>query len=295
MHRSTVHGVAFAVVAACVVPLPVAAGLVFEQVTRGEGEAASAMNMTSRVWASGDGTKIEILAAGDNPMFKEGSYMLMRPKDTAMIIVNPQDETYMRFDVGQMAAMAGQMAQRQDQAMEQAGHGSMKPRVTNAKTETLVDEAGPAMLGFPTHHQKFHITYTMTTTMGGMEMAMDTDSIEEVWSTEAIGDVPTAKLLGDGGGMSNSELSKVGKGADIKGIPLKRIVTTTTKMGGKGFGMGMMSKMANKGMKPSRMFMEITKIEQRDIPASTFRVPAGYAEIDMFGGGKMPDLNDPGN
>jgi hypothetical protein len=289
-------------VAVFLFPTLASAGLVFEQTQRGDGEGAEMMNATTRVSVSDKGAKIEFLKiAANNPLFTAGSYILMRPKDTGMIIVNPADETWARFDPSQMAAMAGQMMQQRDQQMKESSHGDMRTRVSDPTVKVLVDEAGPEMLGRPTRHRKVHVTYTLTQPMGGMQMDMMTDATEEVWFTEAV-DLPSVKFLsGAGGGdfMGSSALAKVSEvseAARVPGLPLKRVTTSTTKMGGKGMGMGMMSKMMNKNMKPSTITLEITKLEERDLPASLFAIPAGYAETDLFGGGaKMPDLNDPGN
>ena len=268
-----------------------AAGLVFEQVTRSEGDAE--LNMSTRVWVSEQGARIETLAGPENPIFRKGSYMLRRPNDTAMIIVDPVKKTYMRFDGAQMMQSL-QQAQGPD-----AGRGS-KPATSDAKVEKLLDEEGPALLGYPTRHHIFHIMSTVVRSMAGTEMTMATDSTEESWSTEALGDAAVAKLLSGLGGMPGSSgmSSELRKGAEIKGIVLKRIVNSTTKMiPGKGFGAagGMMSKMMNKNTKPSKTITEITKLEKENPPASLFVIPADYTETDLFGGGsRMPNLNAPG-
>jgi hypothetical protein len=178
----------------------------------------------------------------------------------------------------------------------------MSAKVSDPKAEKLLDEDGGPMLGYPTRHYKFHITYATTQPMGGgNEMVIANDSTEEIWATEALGEEGAAKLLAGGGGggiQGSSELSKIavaGEGAKVPGVVLKRITVTTAKSAGKGFGMGMMNKMMNKSMsKPTKTTVEITRIEKKDLPASMFRVPAGYTETDMFGGANtMPDLNDP--
>jgi hypothetical protein len=293
MNRKNVRISGLAVVAFLgLLPLPAAADLVYEQVTRGEGEAAKAMNMTSRVWVSERGAKMEILAGPDNPSFKKGNYILTRPNDPGMTIVDPDKKTYTRFEVGQMV-----QAMQAPQRGQDGGRGG-KPTITDATSEKLLDEEGPALLGYPTRHQKYHISYTTTMSMAGTEMVTATDSIEETWSTEALGESVAKLLAGIGRMPGSSEMSQLGearKAIQIKGVVLKRTVTSTSKMiPGKGFGGGMMAKMMNKNMKPSETTTEVTKLEKQAIPASMFAIPADYTETDMFGGGsKMPNLNDP--
>ena len=282
-------------------PLPALAGLVLEQTTRGEGEAAQMMNGKSRISVSELGAMVEMLEMAENPMFKAGSYILMRPNDgQAMTVVNPSDKTYFRFDMGQMASMGSQMVGQQQQRMRESSHGDMSTKVSDPKVEKLLDEDGGSILGYPTRHYKFHIMYVTTQPMGPSQMDIMMDSTEELWTTEAVADPGAVKMLSGGGALpGSSELSKiaaVAEAARVPGVVLKRITISTSKVGGKGMGMGMMSKMMNKSAnKPTKTTVEVTKLEKKDLPASTFRVPPGYTETDMFGGGAMPDLNDPGN
>ena len=215
----------FALACLFLLPLPALAGLVIEQSSRGEGEAAQMMNGKTRVSVSEAGAKVEMLEmAAENPIMKAGSYMLMRPNDTGMTVVNPADKTWFRFDVGQMMGMAGQVAGQHQQQMRNSSQGDMSTKISDPKVEKLVDEDGGMMLGYPTRHYKFHITYTTTQPMGGShEMNMVNDSTEEIWATEAIGEAGAAKMLSGGGGDARLVgAEQVGGGVGSRQGPRRR-------------------------------------------------------------------------
>jgi hypothetical protein len=66
-----------------------------------------------------------------------------------------------------------------------------------------------------------------------------------------------------------------------------------TNMGGLGgIAAGMMNKM---GGQPTKTTTEITSVQELELPADTFEVPAGYREVQLFQTGPaMPDLNSVG-
>jgi hypothetical protein len=98
---------------------------------------------------------------------------------------------------------------------------------------------------------------------------------------------PSVKELADAQGIMN-----------IEGFPLRTVTEQTTKMdvGIRGFGAGIAQRMANRmggGGGPTTTTMEVTDIEEVDVPAETFVLPAGYTETQLFQTGPdVPDLNN---
>lgn len=276
---------------------PAFAGLVFKQTTKGGDDASRGVNQTTRVAIDVGGAKIEFLDAA-NPLMPAGSYMLMRPDDDAMILVNPKDKTYATIDfAAMMQSMAGMMGQ-QDQAMGEQGvtREASKPVV-----EKLLEEDGGTILGRPTKHFRFRMRWTMTMNMGpGMAMILENDSTEDSWVAELAIDPKIARAFANmgGGAALPKDMQAIAEAQKemMKGLPLKRIVTTKTNMTGTGM-MAAAAKMANReGSKPSTMTTEVVELSEEKVPASTFAIPAGYSETEMMSPGmKMPDMNRPPN
>jgi hypothetical protein len=67
-------------------------------------------------------------------------------------------------------------------------------------------------------------------------------------------------------------------------------------MGMRGFGSGLAQRMANRAMGGAgnvTTTIEVKDIEEADIPADTFELPAGYTETQLFQTGPdVPNLND---
>jgi hypothetical protein len=94
--------------------------------------------------------------------------------------------------------------------------------------------------------------------------------------------------LADAQGLSN-----------VEGFPLRTVTAQTTKvdMGMRGFGAGLAQRMANRAMGGgggnTTTTIEVTDIEEVDVPAETFVIPAEYTETQLFQTGPdVPDLNN---
>jgi hypothetical protein len=266
----------------------------------------------------GEGTKTEVVESvfegnnarisfleGADPMMGVGGYMLMR--GNSLYFVNPSQRTYMRMDEAEMQAMSEQARQSQRRVDEASG-GDGATELKNFEFQPLLDEEGPAMLGYPTRHYKYRLKYKLSKPipgqMGGMTMDTTVDRTDEFWAT-------TGLTLEGPRGMRLDPSSEDGEDADLprevleaegvmdgKGFKLKSTsdLDEAASMGG---AMGMMAKIASAGMGgstdkvKSRTTTEVLEIREASVPQGTFDLPAGYTETSMMGpGGSMPDLND---
>lgn len=265
------------------------AGLTMKQKSTGDGDGA-ALNSTSRIFLDTGGAKIEFLDSA-NPMMPAGSYMLIRPDDDGMILVNPEKKTYSVFDLGAMMQSMSAMMGQQDQGGE-----AMKREFSKPLVEKLLEEDGGTMLGYSTRHYRWHTQWTMSMNLPmGMSMTVENDSVEDVWVADIALDpriMRNFENFASGLQLPDDMRQIVAAEKDKqKGIPLKRIaVTTTTTTGG-----GMMAKMmerSGRGNKPVRVTTEVLELSEAKIPASTFAIPAGYTETELMSPGmKMPTLN----
>jgi hypothetical protein len=261
------------------------AGVTFTQVTTVDGQKTS----VSKVSAEGDNAKMEVVEGADNPFMPRGSYMLIA--DGEMLLVNPAARTYSRFDASMldgMAAMAGQM------------------QITDVKFEKTVDEPGEAIEGYPTRHYQFKSSWSMG--IQGMPMKTEQSTVEDLWTTTAI-DMP-AQPTGLSGGAMPSQVTALVENQglrQVEGLPLRHITVQSTKMnmgampGLGGLGAALGGRMlggaggrggAGGGNGETKTTIESVDIEEVAIPASTFALPGGYQETQLFQNGPaIPNLN----
>jgi hypothetical protein len=259
-------------------------GLTFTAVTSTDGKTSS----TAQVWSDGTKTKSLVTTTVENPIMPAGSYILVN--DQGMYLVNPEASTYARFDVSMLEGMT--------QALNESGIGSTFEFKDIAIEKTL-DEAGESIEGYATRHYQFKSTWKMV--VAGSPMTTQVDSVEDIWTTTEIALPAQARASFDQSALPPSvqELADAQGIMNVEGFPLRTVTVQTTKMdmGMRGFGAGLAQRMANRAMGGgggnSTTTVEVKDIEEADIPAETFELPAGYTETQLFQTGPdIPDLNN---
>lgn len=258
------------------------AGVTFTQITTVDGEETS----VTKISADGDNAKMEMVESPDNPFMPPGSYMLVA--DSEMLLVNPAARTYARFDASMfegMAAMAGQM------------------EFTDVKFEKVVDEPGETIEGYATRHYRFKSSWNMS--LQGMPMKTESSTVEDLWTTTAI-DLPAMPMGSSGGGTPSQVTALIENQGlrQVEGVPLKHVSVQSTKtsmgampgLGGLGARLGgrMLGGAAGAagGGGDTTTTVEVTDIEEVDLPAATFAIPDGYQETQLFQTGPaIPNLN----
>lgn len=258
------------------------AGVTFTQITTVDGEKTS----VTKVSADGGNAKMEIVESPDNPFMPPGSYMLAAGNE--MLLVNPAARTYARFDASMFEGMAGMAGQME---------------FTDIKFEKVVDEPGETIEGYATRHYRFKSSWNMS--LKGMPMKTESTTVEDLWTTTAI-DLP-AMPMGSSGGGTPSQVTTLAENQglrQVEGAPLKHVSVQSTKtsmgampgLGGLGARLG--GRMlggavgAAGGGGDTTTTVEVTDIEEVDVPAATFAIPDGYQEAQLFQTGPaIPNLN----
>jgi hypothetical protein len=246
------------------------AGTSFTQLTTVNGQRAA----VTKILTDGGNAKAELVEmATANAFMPAGSYLLVEAGD--MYLVNPAARTYARFDPAMIEGMAQMM-------------GRME--VSDVAFEKVRDEPGESLLGYPTRHYQFKSSWSMG--MQGMPMKTEISVVEDIWATSAIEmpDMPSA-FAGAAGALPEQVQAIVNAqgSRNVDGFPLKQVSVQSTKinMGG-GLG-GLGARMAGAGGGDSTTTMEVTELEQLDVPAATFELPAGYQQTELFPNG-LPNL-----
>jgi hypothetical protein len=242
------------------------AGTYYEAVTRGEGGRGAKMaDSTVHAWIDGDNAKIQFVES-ENPIMGNGTYLITKDGGKTVYLVNPKEKTYATWDMDAMMNFAG---------------GAMKMmnmKFSEPKVEELGHEAGAAILGMPTTHYSYRTSYTMSMSFMGMKNETRTVSEQQIWATPKLAapafGVWLRKTPPSFGG--NEDLQKLVKAEmeKVHGIPLKVVTKTTSTNEKKGTS------------ETSTTTMEVTKLDETSIPASTFEIPSGYKETQLFPGGE---------
>jgi hypothetical protein len=245
-------------------------GLTFSAVTTTDGKELS----SAQTWTDGTKLKTLVTTAVENPMMPPGSYILVN--EQGMYLVNPSASTFARFDVSMFAGMA--------QALNESG---LTFEFKDIGIEKTLDEAGESIEGYSTRHYQFKSTWKMV--MAGSPMTTQVDSVEDIWTTTELA-IPLQASMQFGQSSlppSVQELANAQGLRNVEGFPLRTITAQTTKMdmGMKGLGAGLAQRMANRAMGGGgnvTTTIEIKDIEEVDVPAETFEIPAGYTETQLF-------------
>ena len=273
---------------------PSHAGLIMKQVQSTDDTGGQRTRTVSEMRIEGGKARIDLVEMTGNPFFQQGAYMLLVDEET-MYVVNPKDRTYSRMDLEEMQNM-GRMAGQSEERMHRLG-GSIS--VEDLKIRKKLDEPGPAMLGFPTEHVVYDVSYTRPTGMQGgpMTIKMRNNETYEIWATrdleKELSGAAAFKKRGPGIGFSggSSALAQVGEALSSHGMALKMIQTTKSEMNLPG--LNMLFGRSGGSSQSSKTTTEVTELSKVSLTPDLFALPKGYTEVDMANpdAGGMPDLN----
>lgn len=232
-------------------------------------------------WIDGDHAKILFLESEGNPMAEGGSYIITTDGGQTMFLVNPEEETYMEWDMDQMLQMATDM-------MESMG-GLMSFEITDPNVEMLEQGPGEKLMGYATSHAKYRTTYDMKMKIMGMKQVHSYDTVQELWTTDKLKDDgfgvwlrnrPPAMKDNDLGRLIDAEMEKV------KGFPLKTKTVTTSKRWNK-------KKTKVRDEQTSTSLMEVTSLKQESVSKDTFVIPDHYTKTEMAGSAEGEEGGNP--
>ena len=239
------------------------AGVYFKSVTKTEGAQGEMGDSTVKGWMSGDTGKVEFIESG-SPITEAGSYLITKDGGKTVYLVNPKEKSYMKWDMESMMGMAG---------------GAMKMmnmKFSEPKVEKLGEDNGGLVAGLPTTHYKVRTSYSMEMKFMGMRKSSAIVTEEDIWSTSELVEAALGMWFKKNPPKTgDAQLdSLIAKQMDtVKGFPLKRItVTTSTDEKGKS--------------QVTKTVMEVKELQAMPVPASTFEIPAGYKETQMFPAGE---------
>lgn len=224
------------------------------------GRRTQAQNNRSTVVMATDTDKARVVfKEGQGPGTADGGFLVTRDAGKTFYMVSPKEKTYMKWDMESMMGMAGAMG------------GVMQMRVSDPKVETLLDEAGEPILGYPTRHYKFRTAYRMAMNVMGFRNEMTTYKEEETWTTTALDVAALGAWLSRMPRTQNAELDKLVQAemAKMRGMPLRTLSIQTT-IDGQG------------KTNTTRSVMTVTEIRKIGAGEVDVEIPPDYRELSLF-------------
>lgn len=212
-----------------------------------------------KAWVSEGKAKV-LFESSKNPFTKSGTYFLTRDGGQTLLLVNPKDKSYSRWDMDAMAQMV-------------AGFDQMaKFEVSEGKVELLEQRPGEPVAGMPTTYYKFRTSYRQKMQFMMFKQDNRVEEIRELWTAPQLVEkameiylrkTPPKTVSDDINRLMQMEFEKV------KGVPLKmRTVTTIQNKSGK--------------TDTNVVTMEVLTLQMLPVPDATFQLPADYKEVQLL-------------
>lgn len=243
---------------------PASAGIHYQAATTTSPQRGKPQVVEVEAWVDGSRAKV-VFRESDQPLLEKGAYLLTQDGGKTLFLVDPEERTYTEWDLQAMLGVLG--------GIMEGMQGIMSLEFSDLKTEELERGAGGELLGYPVTYAKYLTTYTTSIKVLGMTRQSATETIQEVWTTEAFGDPglgvwlrsePPATGLEELDRLIAAEMDRVA------GFPLRTVSVSTTT--------------GQKGKRESTVRTEtaVTELRETSVPDGSFEIPAGFTRTEMF-------------
>ena len=242
------------------------AGVYYKQETTSNPDTAG--SMTAEVWVEGEKGRIEFTSS-TNPMAPAGSYLVTEDGGRTMILVNPEEETWSEWDLEALAQTAGSL-------LNSLG-GIVKFDFDDLETRVLEEGPGEEILGRKTRFFKQETSYTMLVKVIGLKQRQETETVTEMWLTDADPSHQVGLWLkNDPPKTGNEDLDQmIAASMDFpEGIPLRTRTTTVMRQ------VNRKGKVKNKQTSVSDN--RVIAWENVDTSNIDFGVPSGFNEVPFM-------------
>lgn len=216
----------------------------------------------SHLYAQGGNVREEFIEIGkkSDPSRKEGGYWIYRSRTNNVIIVDPEEKTYMEVDMDKILQIGGAIAKL------------VKITITNPSVE--VSKLGSEVLGkHRCDHLLIKTSYDIETKVAFIKSKNHVEEIKEIWATDDIPSIEVAagfrkKSFKTGLEDLDRLIEKEMQTQKDIGFVLKSIITqkNTDKKG---------------KTEINITEMNVTDITFKNYPDEFFEVPEGYKKIEL--------------
>lgn len=277
--------------------MPVADGMSYEFVMKSQSKATGnkeTVTLRGRGTYAGDDAKLEILDAsastGGSEVFGgKGSYFIVKDGGKEMLLVDPGQKQYMKWDIANMFAGMSKVLN--------AVGGLVKMQISDVKIDAQDLGAGPTVQGYPTRHIRMIQNYTVSASVFGKTSKSRSEATTDYYFAPSlkianpfVSNSQQMAMMAQFDMFKNPDYQSQMAAANAKlpknAVPLKMVTNTVTT--------------DEKGKQETAVTtMEMVNFKATSIPASAFAVPADYKMIEMPSldaqmAGQNKDPNAPG-
>jgi hypothetical protein len=267
--------------------MPLTAGMTYEFVMKSQSTRTGdkeIVGMRGRGTYSGDDAKIEIIdasssAGGSGAFGGKGTYFIMRGGGHEMLMVDPNQKQYMKWDIASMFAGMSKMMN--------AFGGAVKMEMSDVHIDAHDLGAGENIQGYPTHHVRMTQNYTVNMSVFGRSHKTQNQSTTDYYFAPSlhianpfVSNSQQMAMMSQMDMFNNPDFKNQLMAANAKipkvGVPLKTVTTVVAT--------------DDKGKAETTVTtMEMVNFHASNIPASVFAIPSDYKMVEM------PNLNGAGN
>lgn len=220
---------------------------------------AKTAGMSGKAAVEGTSVRLDI-EKGDGVLLKDGGAMISTDGGKTFKVLDTKQKTYFELELEQLLGSLGAIANSMG--------GMIKISFENHKVTVTKAGAGEPIEGYPTTKYVTDSSYDMIMTVMGRKNTTSMVSRTETWTTDKLSPQLMTFVQQKGLKTGMPELDKFieKEAAQIKGFPLKQVVTATQTQG--------------KKTQTSTTTTTISGIKETSVPASTFEIPAGYKETE---------------
>ncbi len=241
------------------------AGLVFSEAEVIEAGTASAVRQVRRVFAQAGQLKAVFQQSAD-ALFPEGAYLLVA--DGEAVLVDPARSTIapvIAADMHPVPASAGEVAATR--------------RFSDVRLELQMDERGPTLLGLPTWHYVYLLSYRELAPGESSSAAVITEERHEFWAAAlpeeeaALSAWRELRVAEDGGaGFARREIREAVAQMYERGFFLRHVIERRDREPAG----------ATETVERERIAREVTAVSREDIAAAVFEKPAGFSQTEFL-------------
>lgn len=259
--------------------MPMADGMTYEFVMKSQNTRTGNkedITMRGRGTYAGDQAKIEILDAssttgGFESFGGKGSYFITRGGGQEMLMVNPAQKQYMKWDIANMFAGMSKMVN--------AVGGLVKMQMSDVHIDAQDLGSGGNIQGYPTHHVRMTQNYSVAVSVFGRSRKTQNQTTTDYYFAPSlkianpfVSNSQQMAMLSQMDMFNNSDFKTQMMTANAKmpksGVPLKTVTTTIAT--------------DEKGKAETTVTtMEMVNFHPSNIPASAFAIPSDYKMVEM--------------
>lgn len=199
--------------------------------------------------------------SGDGVMFKKGSIVISKDGGKTIYLIDPEKKEYYELKPEEIFASMG--------AMMKSMGANFKMSIDNQKLNVTKQGPGGPIEGYPTTKYLVDVAYDLNLDVMGMQMTSNVHTTSQMWVTDKISvdDITFIQQRGLKTGIEAFDKLVEANLSAVKGFPLKQIMKTKSTMHGR--------------TQETTTTMTITNIKKREVPASSFEIPAGLTKTEM--------------